>query len=80
MKIATLLTLAAVTASLFRSTSRHRLSAAVAEAVKSLDIVKRLEDQNTDPVGNTPAQMAEVIRQDTERWVGVVRAANVKVD
>jgi len=57
-----------------------RLSAAVAEAVKSPDIVKRLEDLNTDPVGNTPAQMAEVIRQDTERWVGVVRAANVKAD
>ena len=57
-----------------------RLSAAVADAVKSPDIVKRLGDLNTDPVGNTPAQMAEVIRQDTERWVGVVRTANVKAD
>ncbi len=57
-----------------------RLSAAVAEAVRSPDIVKRLEDLNTDPVGDTPAQMAEVIKQDTVRWVNVVKTAHVKAD
>jgi tripartite-type tricarboxylate transporter receptor subunit TctC len=57
-----------------------KISAAVAEAVRSPDVSKRLIDLNLEPVGNTPAQMAEIVRQDTERWVGVVRTANVKAD
>ena len=57
-----------------------RIAAAVAESLKAPDVAKRLADLNADPVGNTPAQMAEIVRQDTERWVGVVRAANVKAD
>lgn len=57
-----------------------KISAAVAEAVRAPDVSKRLIDLNLDPVGNTPAQMAEIVRQDTERWVGVVRTANVKAD
>lgn len=55
-----------------------RISAAVAEAVRVPDIAARLMNLNAEPVGNTPAQMAEIVRQDTERWVGVLRAANVK--
>jgi len=57
-----------------------RISAAVAEAVKVPEIAKRLADLNAEPVGNTPAQMAEIVRQDTERWAAVIRAANVKAD
>ena len=57
-----------------------KVSSAIAEAVKAPDVMKRLADLNAEPVGNTPAQMAEIVRQDTERWVGVVRAANVKPD
>ncbi len=57
-----------------------KISAAVGEAVRSPEVVKRLSDLNLEPVGNTPAQMAEIVRQDTERWVGVVRTAKVKAD
>jgi tripartite-type tricarboxylate transporter receptor subunit TctC len=57
-----------------------KISAGVAEAVKAPEVRKRLIDLNVEPVGNTPAQMAEIVRQDTERWVGVVRAANVRAD
>lgn len=57
-----------------------KISAAVAEAVRAPEVSKRLIDLNVEPVGNTPAQMAEIVRQDTERWVGVVRTANVKAD
>jgi len=57
-----------------------RIAAAVAEAVKVPEVAKRLADLNAEPVGNTPAQMAEIVRQDTERWAGVIRAANVKLD
>ena len=57
-----------------------KISAAVAEAVKVPEIAKRLADLNAEPVGNTPAQMAEIVRQDTERWARVIRTANVKAD
>ncbi len=57
-----------------------RISTAVAEAVRVPDIAARLMNLNAEPVGNTPAQMAEIVRQDKERWVGVIRAANVTVD
>ena len=57
-----------------------KISAGVAEAVKAPEVRKRLIDLNVEPVGNTPAQMAEIVRQDTERWVGVVRTANVRAD
>jgi len=57
-----------------------RISAAVAEAVRVPEIAKRLADLNAEPVGNTPEQMAEIVRQDTERWQGVIRAAHIKAD
>ena len=57
-----------------------KIAAGVAEAVRAPEVSKRLVDLNVEPVGNTPAQMAEIVRQDTERWVGVVRTANVKAD
>ena len=57
-----------------------RISTAVAEAVRVPDIAARLMSLNAEPVGNTPAQMAEIVRQDKERWVGVIRAANVTAD
>ena len=57
-----------------------RISHAVAEAVKVPEIAARLTNLNAEPVGNTPAQMAEIVRQDTERWVGVIRAANIKAE
>lgn len=57
-----------------------RISSAVAEAVRVPEIAARLSNLNAEPVGNTPAQMAEIVRQDTDRWVGVIRAANIKVE
>jgi tripartite-type tricarboxylate transporter receptor subunit TctC len=41
---------------------------------------KRLAALQAEPVGNTPREMAEVIRQDTERWSSVIRAANIKIE
>ena len=58
----------------------EKLAAAVAEALKSPDIARQLADLNAEPVGGTPAQMAATIREDSARWIGVVRAAHVTVD
>lgn len=57
-----------------------RISAALAKALEDPDVRSRLAALQAEPVGNTPEQMAEVIRQDTERWSGVIRAANIRID
>ena len=55
----------------------ERLSSSIREVLRMPDVQKRLIDLSAEPVGNTPQQMAEVIRQDTERWTGVIRAARI---
>jgi tripartite-type tricarboxylate transporter receptor subunit TctC len=57
-----------------------RVQRAVADTLNAPEVTKRLAELNAEPGGHTPAQMAEVVKQDTERWVGVMRAANVKAD
>jgi tripartite-type tricarboxylate transporter receptor subunit TctC len=59
---------------------RNRLAAAVAEAVKQPDLSKRLADTGLEAVGSTPAEMAQVMRADRERWGRVIRATGAKAD
>ncbi len=56
------------------------LSAAVVEALKLPDVRKRLVDLSAEPVGNTPAQMADFMKQDAARWRKVIQTAGVKLD
>ena len=56
-----------------------KLSAGIAHAVREPDFQKRLTHQQADPVGNTPAQMAEVVNQELERWGRVIREGKITV-
>jgi len=57
-----------------------RVSGALAKALADPEVRKRLAALQAEPVGNTPEEMAEVIRQDTERWSGVIKAANIRIE
>ena len=57
-----------------------RLSGAVNKAVQEPDVRRRLAELQAEPVGNSPAEMADIIRQDTERWSRVIQAANIRID
>jgi tripartite-type tricarboxylate transporter receptor subunit TctC len=57
-----------------------RQSSAVAKVLEDPEVRRRLTDLQAEPVGNTPEQMAEIIRQDTERWSSVIQAANIRID
>ncbi len=57
-----------------------KLSAAVAEALKHPDVLKRLQDLSAEPVGSTPAEMATFMKEEIERWRRVIQSAGVKVD
>jgi tripartite-type tricarboxylate transporter receptor subunit TctC len=56
----------------------EKLAAAVAEALKLPDVQKRVADLSAEPVGNRPAEMAKVMKEDAERWRKVIRDAGVK--
>ncbi len=58
----------------------EKLSVAIAEALKFPDVAKRLESLSAVPMGSTPAAMAAFMKEETERYRGIIRAAGVKVD
>ncbi len=57
-----------------------QLSGAIVETLRLPDVARRLLELSADAVGNTPAQMAAFMQQETERWRTVIRSANVKLD
>lgn len=59
----------------------NKLSAAIAEALKQPDVAKQLFDMgNIEAVGSTPEEMAQYMRQDSERWGKVIRATGARPD
>jgi len=57
----------------------EKVSAGVRDALKMPDVQKRLAALSAEPMGLTPAQSAEYMKQETERWAAVIRTANVKL-
>ena len=58
----------------------NRLSAAVIETLKQPEFAKQLLDSGLEPIGSTPAQMAQLMKEEVERWGNVIRAVGVKAD
>jgi tripartite-type tricarboxylate transporter receptor subunit TctC len=58
----------------------EKISADIAEAIKSPDVAKRLDELSAEPVGSNPDASARFMREEGERWGNVVRAAGVKLD
>ena len=58
----------------------EKVAAGVREALKSPDVLKRLADMSADPMALSPAETAAFMKQETERWGRVIRAANVKLE
>ncbi len=57
-----------------------KLAAKCAAIVHSPDIVARLLDLGTEPVGNTPEEFAINWHSDSERFGEIIRRANIKLD
>ena len=58
----------------------NQLYTSIAEAVKQPEVVKRMLDLSFEAIGGTPAEMALLIKQETERWGKVVRLTGAKAD
>jgi len=57
-----------------------RWSAAIADAVRQPETSKKLQEIGLEAVGSTPAEMAQVIQQDRERWGRIIRATGARAD
>jgi tripartite-type tricarboxylate transporter receptor subunit TctC len=58
----------------------EKVAAGVAEALKNPDVLRRLGDMAAEPLGLTPAETAAFMKLETERWSGVIRSANVRIE
>jgi tripartite-type tricarboxylate transporter receptor subunit TctC len=58
----------------------EKVAAGVAEALKHPDVLRRLGEMAAEPMGLTPAETAAFMKQETERWSGVIRSAGVKLE
>jgi tripartite-type tricarboxylate transporter receptor subunit TctC len=56
---------------------RDRLHADLVRALNSPDLRERLQRLGADPIGNTPEQYTEFIRNDIVKWTKVIRAAGI---
>jgi tripartite-type tricarboxylate transporter receptor subunit TctC len=58
----------------------EKVAVGVQEALKLPDVRKRLADLSAEPLGYSPAETAAFMRQESERWGAVIRAAHVKLE
>ncbi|WP_430869933.1 Bug family tripartite tricarboxylate transporter substrate binding protein [Cupriavidus basilensis] len=56
------------------------LNKQVVAAIKEPAVNKRLVDFGVEPVGNTPAQYAELLRSETTRWHKLIRDLKITLD
>jgi tripartite-type tricarboxylate transporter receptor subunit TctC len=57
-----------------------KLNSEMVKIIQSPDFQKRMAEIGAEPVGDSPAQMAELIRADTIRYARLVRDANVVIE
>ena len=55
-----------------------KLNAAIVEVLKMREVREKLQQLTMTPEGMTPAQATAFIKADTERWAGVIKAANIQ--
>jgi tripartite-type tricarboxylate transporter receptor subunit TctC len=57
-----------------------KLNQAANEVLKAPDTVARLRTMSMQPIGGTPTQVRDFIKNETVRWSSVIRAAGIFVD
>jgi tripartite-type tricarboxylate transporter receptor subunit TctC len=58
----------------------EKVNAGINQALHDSEVQKRLTDLSAEPVGGTPQDTANYLKQETERWKNVITAAHVTLD
>ncbi|MBL0421106.1 tripartite tricarboxylate transporter substrate binding protein [Ramlibacter sp. AW1] len=58
----------------------RKISDDVAKALRTEDLKKRLLDIGLEPIGSSPEQFDQFVRDELKRWEAVVRKANISID
>lgn len=58
----------------------NSLNAQIRKALQSPDVLKQLAAQGAQPLGASPQEYEQYIRDEIQRWHEVVKAANVRLD
>jgi len=56
------------------------LSAVIAKAMQTPDVVQRIRDLYAEPLGSSPEQMRTLIQESYNRWAPVIAQANIRID
>ena len=57
-----------------------KLNTEIVKIIQSPEFKKRMEEIGAEPVGDTPAQMAAQIKDDTTKYSKLVKDAKVAID
>jgi len=58
----------------------EKVNAGINQALHDPEVRKRLTELSAEPVGGTPQETANYLKQETERWKNVITAAHVTLD
>jgi len=57
-----------------------KLNAAINQALQDPEVKAHYARMHLTAVGGTPANMAKIVKDDTDRWGTVIKSANVKIE
>lgn len=58
----------------------QRLSSLIGEILRTPEMMRRFAEVGAEPIGNTPEEMAQWMKEDTERWRQVIKNGGVTID
>jgi tripartite-type tricarboxylate transporter receptor subunit TctC len=58
----------------------HKISSDIAQAVRSTEVTSRMAQLGLEPVGSTSEQYTAQIKQEIDKWSGIVRTAGIKIE
>ncbi len=57
-----------------------RMNAEIIKGLKASDVLEFMAREGADPVGSTPDELTAYFRKEVEKYAGIVKARNIKID
>jgi tripartite-type tricarboxylate transporter receptor subunit TctC len=58
----------------------NTLNKALNQALSTTSVRENLRSQGSEAIGGTPAQFADLLNRELDRWAGAVKASGAKVE